>query len=381
MSFRIETLQKVHDEAMGFAEEALLQKSKGNYSVVKELYRKAFEKEKEAALAYASWAMSVEPNRTILLKSAAVFAKECDEFEEAERLIARAFINVEHEDLKQELRILNEKVNFHRHLNIDGVELAPSELQISLFGDEVSYGMVALNTFTEKVKNIEALTLRKFERKFRPKDKYRTSGKPNTPINFYLSTPRNNSYAVTIRIGGDAKQMQLFEEFGYEKLIDEILQEIEIVTNENYDELRSILEQEKVEDKEAYIRNVITLVSKIAPDKAGKIKQIGFSVIRKGKPKTVSVTRTGYSIRESKKTKAILNPSVSKTSVSKTLTGKLDYVYGPINKIAIVDERGISKTIKVPKGLEELVKEKYGEVITILTYKNGDKYTFVDIIE
>ena len=60
---------------------------------------------------------SPEPTRSILFRSAASLAVDCNELREAERLIGIGLSGNPPPDIAEELRDLFEKVNFQRHLN------------------------------------------------------------------------------------------------------------------------------------------------------------------------------------------------------------------------------------------------------------------------
>jgi hypothetical protein len=68
-----EKITKLHDEAMDFAEDAIVAKRRGNLEKYQELIRKAFEAEKQAANLLAS-EFDYEPSRSILYRSAAGLA-------------------------------------------------------------------------------------------------------------------------------------------------------------------------------------------------------------------------------------------------------------------------------------------------------------------
>ena len=69
-------LNALHQQAMDLAEEATLERLRGNVDCAARLLRDAFEKEKAAA-ALTSNHLDLEPTRSVLHRSAASLALEC----------------------------------------------------------------------------------------------------------------------------------------------------------------------------------------------------------------------------------------------------------------------------------------------------------------
>lgn len=106
-------IQNMHRQAMEFADQAFVAKISGNKNQACEMWRKAFDLEREAALAVAG-DLSAEPTRSVLLRSAASLAMDCGEMREAERLITMALSGHPPQEIAEELRDLYEQVNFQR---------------------------------------------------------------------------------------------------------------------------------------------------------------------------------------------------------------------------------------------------------------------------
>ncbi len=100
----------IHTKAIEFADEAIIAQHKGNPSDVKELYFKAFQLEKEAAL-YAPLNKDDSLTRHILMRSAASLAMLSGQFSEAEKLIALGLSSSPPRFIEEELLALSEEVN------------------------------------------------------------------------------------------------------------------------------------------------------------------------------------------------------------------------------------------------------------------------------
>jgi len=82
-------IRELHDEAMVLAGKASVAQMWGRLDQAGKFLRQAYEKESQAAW-LVEGDLSLEPTRSVLFRSAASLAIDCNEFREAERLIAAA---------------------------------------------------------------------------------------------------------------------------------------------------------------------------------------------------------------------------------------------------------------------------------------------------
>lgn len=115
-------VRELHDKAMDLAEKASVAKLSGDLEQADALLRQAYENELEAARLLEDTS-SPEPTRSILFRSAASLAIDCNALREAEKLIAIGLSGNPPSDIADELRDLFERVNFHRHLDLRGITL------------------------------------------------------------------------------------------------------------------------------------------------------------------------------------------------------------------------------------------------------------------
>lgn len=94
-----------HDQAMQLVDEAFAARRAGDESIAKQKFQQAYALETQAALAVAN-ELTNEPTRSVLLRSAATLALDCDEVREAERLVAMALAGNPPPDIADELRDL-----------------------------------------------------------------------------------------------------------------------------------------------------------------------------------------------------------------------------------------------------------------------------------
>ena len=80
-------VRELHDQAMALAEKSSVAKINGNLEQANTLLRQAYKNELEAASLLKDIS-SPEPTRSILFRSAASLAIDCNELREAERLVS-----------------------------------------------------------------------------------------------------------------------------------------------------------------------------------------------------------------------------------------------------------------------------------------------------
>lgn len=100
-------VRELHNRAMALADDGDAAKRQNNRQQAQQHYRQAFELEAQAAKLVT---VDEEPTRSVLLRSAAWLALECDEIREAERLAALGLVGNPPPEIAEELREVLEKV-------------------------------------------------------------------------------------------------------------------------------------------------------------------------------------------------------------------------------------------------------------------------------
>ncbi len=100
----------LHNKALEFADEATIAKHKGNLQTARELFLKAFQLEKEAALKAPLMDSDMVP-RHVLIRSAASLAMLSEQFEEAEQLILLGLTSSPPDFIKEELSDLAKEIS------------------------------------------------------------------------------------------------------------------------------------------------------------------------------------------------------------------------------------------------------------------------------
>jgi hypothetical protein len=356
---------------MDLCDQALAARLSGDESKAERLFRKAFDQERLAAAEVES-----EPTRSVLHRSAASLALEFGEHRGAEKLIAAALAGEPPREIAEELRDLLEKVNFQRHLELRGLQLADNELQLSLSGKAVSFGMVQSDQFLERVRSMERMLFRTVERKCEMP--FRETGRAVKDVskNFelYLSAPRAASFAVTLRVGLPDRQMWLPD------WDQEILDQPNVVIDNLLDCLEAFNVgdpkrlEELIPDK-SYRRNFAALADQMAPD-GEEVKVVGLTVSRNGQERRVALTHD----RERKPERREQTPESSRKELEGTLR-RADSLKKDRDQITVVDAEGQFLVLRVQSGMmADIVKPLWEERVRI-TATRGKKEFVLETIK
>lgn len=362
------SVKELHREAMRYNDLALIAK-KSEPEKVQEYYSMAFQMEKKAAYLFIEQS-NEEPTRSILLRSAANLGFLSNQLREAEKLVALGLSGEPNLELADELRNVLQQINFHRHLELQGLELDSTEVQLSLSGNQVGHGIVRSHEFLSRIEIIEKLAYRTADRlRNKPfKEKGRIKKMNKVEFEPFLSVPRAASFAVTIKFGKSINQMKLEGFDNQSVLIDEMLNVIELLNEGNYDKINEVFEDD------AYKRNFVALAKKLAPD-GDRIDLVGFTVNRNNTIRTVPLTKIKSEL-------FTIDEPLKKEEKGKTIiiSGRLDFAASKKNTIKVTDENGNSTTIIVPGGLmSDIVKPYWDEFVTVKGIKKGKKITLQEI--
>jgi hypothetical protein len=356
-------VSKFHDEAMNLAEMASVARIKGNSEEAIRLLRQAYENEVKAVRMLMD-VSSPEPTRSILFRSAASLAIECNELREAEKLIAIGLSGNPPAVIAEELRDLFERVTFERHLGLRGVTLEPDELQLSIAGKAISPGLAPSELLIVRIEEARKLIYRTIERLLgKP---YREVGAASGEIREYglfISVPRIASFAVSLKVSrpkplpGFEKELQYIHSAN---VIDEVMYCLDAFSRSQENELRDKIPQE------AYYRNFVGLAKNIAPD-GDQVRQVGFTALRKGQETRVSLTKPRDQIKLVRESKEDLEAKAEGKFT--TITGRLllaDARYSGKGKIQLVDDAGQSHNVIVPEGMmSDIVKPLWEERVKV----------------
>lgn len=371
----MKTIRELHNESMDCAELAMIAKLRSNYEEAEHLYEKALFYELEA-IQILDQTDASEPTYSVLHRSAATLALDCNNPKKAEQIVAKALSHNPPKEIAEELRDLFEQVNFRRHLLRRGIVLDEDEMQMSLAGKEVGFGVVNSEEFLQRVQNASKIIYRLVERRqnkpFRERGRIRKALKDDYEV--FVSVPRAASFSITLKLGRPTSQQKLPGFSSVPEIIDEFMNLMDLVNRDAVKEIKECIPDE------AYFRNFVGLSKLIAPD-GENVSMVGFTATRKGQDKFVEVTRPKKEIITPKgDTPAEIEPK------TRTVKGHLlfaDGTHGESGLIKIVDETTKKPhLIKVPEGMmSDIVKPMWDSIVIVTGSKEGRYIHLEDIQE
>lgn len=311
------------------------------------------------------------------LKLKVAEAINAQQFIHAERLTITTLLKLQPGSADAEdMRRLLEEVYFHRHLDLGGVELSEDELQFSVSGNEVKGGVAPSDKFMSRIRYAEKLIERTAERSMGKV--YRTSS--NVPkhvkddYRFFLSVPRERSFAVTLKIGQSKDQASFFPN-GVAEVLNSFLTCIDLFNESKSDALK-----DEIPDP-AYYNHFVSWAKQVLPD--GKdISQVGLTAIINGTEKRVSLTNSRDEVTVAPMQVTTLTGQEEK-SEPLLLQGRLIYADSTKSELKTIrikiDNKKTHKGIIVPVGMDEIVREMWETVVIAKCSKTSRGLVLNDI--
>lgn len=368
------TSQEFHNRSMDCAEQALLAKFRHDQGESKRFFQEALEYELKAIKKMRD--NPVEPTFSVLHQSAATLAMDCNDPELAERLIAaalsREFIPTE---IREELRDLLEQVYFHRHLLLRGIDLGEEELQLSLSGKSVGFGVIPSTEFLTRVEKVSRFIIRNVDR--RQGREFQATGRPKKAIvddyGAFLSVPRAASFAVTLKFGHPSPQGKLPGVSDTPQIIDDFMDFMSFLSVGDYSAIEAAIPEEPYRDCFHH------LGKSLAPD-GENITMVGFTTQRSGKSRFVEVTRPQRDIVIPPK--RIVGDSEEMLVEVRGILKYADATHGDSGQIKIIDNQGNATQIKVQEEmLRETVKDFWESKVVVSGRGTVKSITTLESIE
>ena len=257
----------LHNIAMERANLAFIARMRGDEAQARTLFEQAFADE-AAGIEALEERERVEPWLSVLHRSAATLALDCDRPREAEKIAAKALAQDPHPEIADELYEVLDRVRFHRHLEVRGVILGSNEMQMSLAGRNVGPGLINPRELANRVPY--AAMWIQHTADFLD-DKPLNKDTAALLDNVYQSLGRAASYAVTLRLAPSAEHMDMPGIDVPNKVFSKVLSMVRMVDQAAEEDLRQEIKNP------AYLVRFMSLAKKIAPDGEG-ISQVGFTL-------------------------------------------------------------------------------------------------------
>jgi len=344
-------VRELHDEAMGLAQLAVVARHQGELERAAALSRKAYELEASAADA-VPYKEESEPTRSILYRSAASLAYQCQELGAARRMVAQGLAGYPPPDVQIELEDLFSRIRFDQHLQQRSTVLAERDLEVTMQGSAVGPGVIPYNEFLDRIaqtwslldRTVQRLMLRKYQRRGRVARAFR----PFTPA---LEAPRAGSFSITLKLLQQEGQLPLGLDAG--RVIDEVLTGVELI-NQAAEQRR----KEQISD-EAYRRHFVVMTREIAPD-GERINLVGLS----SKGRAVSLIRQHDEIIPAPAPEEEQKGEGERRPIQ--ITGQLDYATQRGEEIiGLTTEQGKQFDVVVEEGMDDLVRLAFGRVVEV----------------
>jgi len=301
-------------------------------------------------------------------------AIEARRFTEAEQMVCMGLAGTPPTTAAEELRDLFEQVNFHRHLALRGVKLGEREVQMSLSGRGVGFGIAPTDAVFEHIEHTQALLYRFTERKLQKP--YRDKGAPpkeiRDAVSLFMTVPRAASFAVSLLVGG--RQEVLSGMSVGESVIDEVVDCLDLYVREDEEALR-----EKIQDA-AYLTNFKALAKAIAPD-GEEIEMVGFTAFREGRERTVALRPPRPRGTPAPPFGTV--PEESKGKAEVTVTGALRFADALEHKhhlIKLLDDNGVKHSVVVPPGMmDDIVRPLWSSRVKVSGRPSRGRIMLTDI--
>ncbi len=283
------TVRELHDRAMELADEMLTARARGRRRQANALAVEAFEAELRAATLAFDRDTSA-PTRIILLRSMASLAREARVYEAGIDLAIRALADESLREQRTEIFRIVETLRTYEHLNVEGVTLQDTDIQLTLAGPAAAPDFARSDEVLNRVEKFRLLVVR---------DAMRKTGLPyekssprthqfRSVFTPYLSTPRAASFAVTLKFGVDEQgELDLFRDMAAEsgtkkrpprasRVLDDVIASARAYAEGGPMGLRRVIPDE------SYAKNAASLLRELSPDARG-IVTVGLTIVRKGR--------------------------------------------------------------------------------------------------
>ncbi len=372
------TINDFHNRAMDIADNAFLLRRSGDIEGAMRLFLEAkFLEEKAAVLLPID--PNNEPSRSILFNSAASLAFNGKDYESTQRLAANGLSGYPPIEIEEELRDLIDEVTFTKHLLTNGIVLAENDVKMTLVGASVKKGVAKFDQIMIRSEKFVTLIKRTIDRiRNIP---FSNSRKTNSVIDnqfpVFITGMPPSSFSIIFKVGFPEKQLSFFsDEIDSTKIIDEVLQCFELVEEERIDELKT-----RIPDQN-YYDNFMGLTKQIAPD-GNEVKTVGFTIIREGELKPVSIRKSRQEIKDNQS--AIDSKQKIEENETFVLLGILRYANALANskfgKVKLIEDKtNITHSISVPSGIiKDVVQPYFEEHVSITVNKHGKTLYLEDI--
>lgn len=249
----------LHHQAMEALCLSDVARMRGDAGQARDHLAQALDLETKAAMMYADQ-LETEPTRSILFRGAATVAMRARDWRAAERMVSFALSGNPPDAIADDLRNILEDAHFGRHLLAENVAIADDEIDITIAGSRVGYGIAPMEEVFQRAEVLQALVVRANERL--GEIPYRRHGRPSREIakksRIFVQTARAASLALRLRIGSDQHVLEGMSEAS--RVVSDLLQSLDAFEKRDDRALESVIPDE------AYRKSFVLLARQLAPD-------------------------------------------------------------------------------------------------------------------
>jgi hypothetical protein len=370
----------LHNEAMDYAQKGDIEKLNKNFELAMSHYREAYRLERQVVQEILA-AEYGEPARTILLKSAGALALTIGEEREAEKMICFALSGNPPDALANELRDMLEDVNFKRHLDLRGLSLQSSEVQLTMAGNSFAFGMGPAPEIMERIHNFTMLSTRTLERIVG--NPFRKKGKAKKEISMatqpYVSGLRAGSVTFTCHFGHPTGEYEIPGDFNImERVIEDVTKNISSINAGDMKQLR-----DNIPDAD-YRMNFLTLTKELAPD-GDNVTLFGITTMNDRIPKMVALNQTRKVISEHIDENESYNDHLGKGETSDKepsiimVTGILRFANDYDDNIQLETDEVKKMKVYISNGLSDIVRNYFSTEVRVKLRNNKNKKELISI--
>lgn len=348
------TVSKLHSQAMEFTNRAQLARAAEDAEKAARLFELALSKELAA--------ISEMPHQSglawdVLHRSAGTLALDCKNFRLAEQLASRALGGDPHPEIAAELRDVWERASFHRHLQVNELELGSSEVQLSLVGRSVANGMARLSDLMDRTDSFQKLIYRIVQRRLGQGYTSRIPKSISDDHRVFASTPRSGSFTITLKLAHTLEQPSFPGMLNTEEVVSEFMDLLELADSHDHDELRKRIPNDE------YLWNFLGLAKRLAPD-GNRIRQVGFTTEVHNEYRELSITTPASNFMSPRiESSPVLQGSVVEISGDLRLA---DARGSQRNRIVLLESDGSSHEVTVPYGMmDDIVRPMWNSTVTV----------------
>ena len=348
----------LHREAMALMHKAKEMQEAGNSDKAKDFFSSASLQELSAAQLIEAKPDS-EPRRGIFFLSAASLAWQAGDLPLAERIVALGLSGYPTPSVKSDLYSLLDDIKFDVAANTRSSQLATSDMEIRLYGKGVRTGYVSPAHLTKRLNAVKTLIQTASARllPFKTRGDSREKLFSDHGYTMEMGFAPAGSFGVTVRVSKLDPQLSLVSP-DPQDILNGIVYDIELIRDSKID----AIEKKYTDEKE--ITTLFANIKELFPD-GKKIETVGIFT----DSKRLTVKTSKIKLREALSEHYQDKYSGDGEDFVNILRGELEVADRGKRQLKFKSESGELVSVTVKEGLEDFVRQYFGELVEIEVQK------------